>query len=67
MAKKSKRTTNREGITGIEKSTADALAGSRPSGFNPNYQYVITDIRRVGILAGSFIVVLVALALILHL
>jgi hypothetical protein len=67
MAKKTKRTVNREASVNTEKSSPDILAANRPSGFNPDYQYVIKDIRRVGILAGSFLVVLVALALILHL
>jgi hypothetical protein len=67
MAKKTKRTVNREANVNTEKSSPDILAASRPSGFNPDYHYVIKDIRRVGILAGSFLVVLVVLALILHL
>ena len=67
MAKKTKRPINRELNPGSEKSTSDPLVGNRPTGFNPDYHYVIKDIRRVGILAGSFIVVLVTLALILHL
>ena len=67
MAKKSKRQTNRVSNPSIEKSISDPLVGNRPTGFNPDYHYVIKDIRRVGILAGSFIVVLVALAVILHL
>jgi hypothetical protein len=50
-----------------EKSISDPLIGNRPTGFNPDYHYVIKDIRRVGILAGSFLIVLVTLAIILHL
>jgi hypothetical protein len=67
MAKKSKRQTNRVSNPSIEKLVTDPLVGNRPTGFNPDYHYVVKDIRRVGILAGSFLVVLVALALILHL
>ncbi len=67
MAKKNKRTITRETNTTPDKPATDALSSNRPSGFNPDYQFVIKDIRRVGILAGSFLVVLVALALILHL
>jgi hypothetical protein len=67
MAKKSKRSMKRDGNPGIEKSISDPLVGNRPTGFNPDYHYVIKDIRRVGILAGSFFVVLVTLAVILHL
>jgi hypothetical protein len=66
MAKKTKRTIRREVKPVIEKSVSDALVGNRPSGFNPDYHVVIRDIRRVGILAGSFIVILVAMAFFLH-
>ncbi|NJD60387.1 MAG: hypothetical protein C3F13_07500 [Anaerolineales bacterium] len=67
MAKRTKRPINRETKPGIEKPVTDPLTASRTTSFNPDYQFVIKDIRRVGILAGSFFIVLVALALILHL
>jgi hypothetical protein len=67
MAKKSKRQINRDVNPSIEKSISDPLIVNRPTGFNPDYHYVIKDIRRVGILAGSFLIVLVTLAIILHL
>jgi hypothetical protein len=67
MAKKSKRPVSRELNPSQDKSVSDPLVGNRPTGFNPDYHYVIKDIRRVGLLAGSFIIVLVTLALILHL
>jgi hypothetical protein len=67
MAKKSKRQINRDVNPSIEKSISYPLIGNRPTGFNPDYHYVIKDIRRVGILAGSFLIVLVTLAIILHL
>lgn len=34
--------------------------------FNPDYTYVINDLRRIGILAGSFFVVLVVLSFFLR-
>jgi len=67
MAKKSKRRISRDVNPVTEKSISDPLIGNRPTSFNPDYHYVIKDIRRVGILAGSFLIVLVTLALILHL
>ncbi len=67
MAKKTKRQVGREINPNTDKSMSDPLVGNRQTGFNPDYHYVIKDIRRVGILAGSFIVVLVTLAIILHL
>lgn len=66
MAKKTKRPIRREMNPSLEKPTADPLLTNRPTGFNPDYQFVIRDLRRVGILAGSFILVLVALSILLH-
>jgi hypothetical protein len=34
--------------------------------FNPDYSYVITDLRRIGVLAASFIVILIILAVVLN-
>ncbi|HTP02586.1 MAG TPA: hypothetical protein VMJ64_14520 [Anaerolineales bacterium] len=34
--------------------------------FNPDYTYVKRDLRRVGVLAGGFFVVLIILAFIIH-
>ena len=67
MAKKNRRPINNNNKPGIEKSVPDPLTANRPTGFNPDYSFVVKDIRRVGILAGSFFVVLVALAIILQL
>lgn len=66
MAKKNKRQVRRENNPVVDKPVPDALAGNRPTGFNPDYHFVIRDIRRVGILAGSFIVILVVLSFFLH-
>jgi hypothetical protein len=66
MAKKSKRQVRRESVPVSDKSTPDTISGSRPTGFNPDYHFVIRDIRRVGMLAGFFIVVLVTLSFFLH-
>jgi hypothetical protein len=35
--------------------------------FNPDYSYVISDLKRIGILAGSFFVLLIALSFIMPL
>jgi hypothetical protein len=66
MAKKSKRPIRRETRLVIEKSAPDALVANRPTGFNPDYHIVVRDIRRVGVLAGSFILILVILSFFLH-
>jgi hypothetical protein len=66
MAKKSKRPIRRDVNTIVENTASDSLTTNRPTGFNPDYQVVIRDIRRVGILAGSFIAVLIILVFFLH-
>ena len=39
----------------------------RPTGdFDPDYSYVVNDLRRIGVLAASFIVVLIILAIVLN-
>jgi hypothetical protein len=66
MAKKSKHYNRRDVNTVVEKSAPETMVGNRPIGFNPDYHNVRRDIRRVGILAGSFIIILVALSFFLH-
>ncbi|MFZ2097725.1 MAG: hypothetical protein WAV05_13930 [Anaerolineales bacterium] len=66
MAKKSKRQVRRESNPVTDRSIPDTISGNRPTGFNPDYYFVIRDIRRVGLLAGFFIVVLVTLSFFLH-
>ncbi len=66
MAKKSKRSASKNTALPSDKFGTDPLVAGRPTGFNPDYHHVVKDINRVGILAGSFFVVLVALAIILH-
>jgi hypothetical protein len=34
--------------------------------FNPDYSYVIKDLRRIGALAGSFVIILVVLSFFLR-
>jgi hypothetical protein len=43
-----------------------ASISRRPSEFNPDYTDVIRDLRRIGMLAGSFIFILVALSFVLR-
>ncbi|MBK5107256.1 MAG: hypothetical protein JJE12_03965 [Anaerolineales bacterium] len=38
---------------------------SRPDDFNPDYTYVVQDLRTIGILAGIFITILVILSFII--
>ena len=49
----------------VSKSAA-FIAAPRATEFNPEYTYVKRDLRRIGLLAGGFFVVLIALAFVLH-
>lgn len=49
----------------VSKSAA-FIAAPRPTEFNPDYTYVRRDLRRIGVLAGAFFVILVALSFILR-
>ena len=66
MAKKSRRPVRREASPVMERPAVDPLVANRPSAFNPDYHFVIRDVRRVGVLAGSFILILVVLSIFLH-
>jgi len=51
MAKKTRRTT-----------VSMSSAANRPVEFNPDYTHVKRDLSRIGILAGSFFVLLIVLS-----
>lgn len=69
MAKKQKRKTTRS-VDASQGASAPASQGpafriNRPvisAEFNPDYSYVVSDLKRIGILAVSFFVILVALS-----
>jgi hypothetical protein len=42
------------------------MQSTRETAFNPDYTYVIKDLRRIGLLAGTFISILVILTFILR-
>ena len=65
MAKYSKRQTRKTSETPAVQATA-STSSSQSTGFNPDYSYVTKDLRRIGILAGSFIVILVAISFFLR-
>ena len=49
----------------VSKSAA-FIPAPRTTEFNPDYTYVRRDLRRIGVLAGAFFVILVALSFILR-
>jgi hypothetical protein len=69
MAQKSKKQTRKVSRSAAEINITDSapLTSSRSfsAEFTPDYSQTIKDLRRIGILAGSFFAILVALAIIL--
>ncbi len=49
----------------VSKSAAFVPA-ARTTEFNPDYTYIRRDLRRIGVLAGAFFVVLLVLSIFLH-
>ena len=74
MSKKYKRQVRKESASGIERRSANdapIAASSRSqstsqTAFNPDYSYVVKDLRRIGLLAGTFISILVILSFFLR-
>ena len=68
MSRKNKRQ-SREGLNPTAVSgtpTHSPIMGHSKSTFNPDYSYVSKDLRRIGMLAGSFITILVILSFFLR-
>lgn len=69
MAKKQKRKTTAGTVRqqpAAVKSPAPATSRTTITEFNPDYSNVKKDLRRIGILAGSFFVILIILSFILR-
>jgi hypothetical protein len=67
-SKKTRRQVRR--TTGATQATTSSVVsgnGARTSDreFNPDYSYVISDLRRIGVLAGSFFILLIILAILI--
>lgn len=65
MAQKYKRQVRKERQAGATPAAPPSPTYTRPMDFNPDYHYVYQDLRRIGFLAGSFLVILIILAFIL--
>jgi hypothetical protein len=68
MSKKTKRQMQRAAPTTAASPQAN-IAGSKASptrgldrDFNPDYSYVIKDLKRIGLLAGTFFAILIVLS-----
>ena len=66
MPKKSKRQSRRSSSTTRVTTPVAASANTYEKEFNPDYSNTIKDLRRIGILAGSFITILIVLAFFLR-
>ena len=69
MAKKTKkRYTSAAAVVGVVDTGAPKATVARASSseFSPDYSYVKKDLKRIGILAGSFFVILVVLSFFLR-
>ena len=60
MPSKSRRQVSRRPISSTSAATPAAAE------FNPDYTHVKNDLKRIGVLAGSFFAILIILAFILH-
>jgi hypothetical protein len=63
MSRKNKRSVNTKSSAAV---TTQAAPVGKTTAFNPDYTPVVKDLRRIGMLAGSFIVVLVVLTFFLR-
>ncbi len=67
--KRKERTPNLPQAVITQAGTKQASTGTetaKQSDFNPDYSHVVRDLRRIGILAGSFIIILIVLSIILN-
>ena len=67
MSKKHRRASgNTQPVTNTAATpTQTGFRASNPNEFNPDYSFVIMDLRKIGILAATFITILVILSFIL--
>lgn len=67
MAKKVKRNISsyKPKVEAPAKVSTQAAIRTSTTDFNPDYGYVLRDLKRIGVLAGSFFVILIVLAIFL--
>lgn len=65
MSRKKKRQTRRSTTTQANTIQSTATYSARDD-FNPDYSYVIKDLRRIGTLAGTFLLILIILSFFLR-
>jgi len=65
MSKKSKRQSRKRSTSGVE-ATQGAVARTNEVDFSPDYSQTIKDLKRIGVLASTFFVVLIVLTFFLR-
>lgn len=63
MSKKSKRQPRRPVSPMTASPAASATAPGSTAEFNPDYSHVKRDLRRIGVLAGTFFIILVVISI----
>ena len=66
MSKKTKRQLRKDAATYFAHAKEEASSAGRSTNFNPDYSHIVNDLSRIGVLAGSFIVILVVLSFFFH-
>jgi hypothetical protein len=66
MSKKTKRQLRKNAASYFAPTNGENSATSRTSNFNPDYSHILKDLRRIGTLAGSFILILIVLSFFIH-
>lgn len=71
MSKKQKRQVSSAPVSAASEAAAPArvvrpVRSTAVEEFKPDYSYVVTDLKKIGILAGSFIAVLVVVSFFLN-
>ena len=66
MSRKSKRASRREVKPSTVAPVTNVSPAAKPSGLNTDYSYVTKDLKRIGILAGSFLAILIILSFFLR-
>jgi hypothetical protein len=66
MSKKTKRQLRKDAASYFAPAKEVSSSAGRSTNFNPDYTHIVKDLGRIGVLASSFIVILVVLSLFLH-
>ena len=66
MSKKSKRQVRKAVLQEASDVVSTSVNISKQPSFNPDYSFVVKDLRRIGLLAGSFVLILVVLSFFLR-